>query len=549
MKTADSTLAPGKTTEDFRRFSNSMLALADRGRMTLEILKDASFSLLDLFSCDAVEIATTEKSRAFHCDTREQGSPRFFCETIRNPETIKEFLPKSLRIARDVESVSRFFLQESGMDAPLTAVCRDSEASARFRTVVVIYLPVGDHIRGAVLLAYRNERKEEPWQAETFETLGRSLGLAFSHNQSQFELRERVKELTCMYGIAKEAVRGPRKIGESLRKIVSLLPPAWLYPEITEACIFLDGQRFCTDGYLDGGKKLSAEIEVDGVVRGCVEVAYRESRPELDDGPFLAEERHLIDSVAREVALILERRQALKEQDRLQEQLRHADRLATIGQLSAGVAHELNEPLTGILGFAELLQDLPDMPEAGKHDVKRIEAASLHAREVVRKLLLFARQVPTRRRPVDVNRVVRDVLSFFGGRLAKDAIRVNTDLAADLAPIVADEAQVRQVILNLVVNAVQAMSPGGTLEIRTANGEKNVLVVVQDDGMGMSPDVKKQVFLPFFSTKDVNLGTGLGLSVVHGIIQSHKGRIEVDSELGKGTTFTIVLPTEGTPDA
>ena len=543
MKTSDTpTIATGKSEEDFRRFSNGILANADRGLVTPNLLKDTSFRLLDFLACDAVEIAYREKSREFHCDARKQGQPRFFCETCHTETAPFEIL----RIARETREIRHFF--EKTQPYPFAKICCNDSDTARFRTVIAMQIPVGNDFRGAVLVAYREIKQEKSWQIEAFESLGRALGLAFSHNQSQFELRERVKELTCMYGIAKEAVQGEQKIDRLLTKIVALLPPAWLYPEITEACISLDGRNYCTDGFVSNSKNLSAEIEVDGVRRGKIEVGYLESRPELDEGPFLVEERHLIDSVAREVALILERRQARKEQDRLQDQLRHADRLATIGQLAAGVAHELNEPLTGILGFAELLQDLPDMPETGKADIRRIEAASLHAREVVRKLLLFARQVPTRRRQVNVNRVIEDVLSFFGSRFAKDSIRVVTNFDSDLQPIVADEAQIRQVILNLAVNAAQAMSTGGQLEIRTETRERNICIVIRDNGIGMSPDVKKQAFLPFFSTKDVNQGTGLGLSVVHGIIQSHKGHIEMESEMGRGTTFTLSFPTEETLD-
>ena len=140
-----------------------------------------------------------------------------------------------------------------------------------------------------------------------------------------------------------------------------LLPPAWLYPEIASARIILDDETYSTPHYKEGIHKQTAEIVIEGIGSGSVEVAYSEGRPELDEGPFLKEERSLIDMVAREIALIIERTQIVEDKERLQEQLRHADRLATIGQLSAGVAHELNETIGSILGFAQLVQKDPGL--------------------------------------------------------------------------------------------------------------------------------------------------------------------------------------------
>jgi two-component system, NtrC family, sensor kinase len=276
--------------------------------------------------------------------------------------------------------------------------------------------------------------------------------------------------------------------------------------------------------------------------RGTVEVAYLEPRPELDEGPFLAEERRLLDSVAREIALTLERRQAEAEQARLQEQLRHADRLATIGKLAAGVAHELNEPLTGILGFAELLKEVPGIPAQAADDLGRIEAAALHAREVVRKLLLFARQITPRAGRVQVNRLAADVLTFFEARLRERAIAVATELGEAVPDIPGDESQVRQVLINLVLNAVQAMPSGGRLSISTRCRGSEVLIRVADTGPGIPADIREKIFLPFFTTKDVDQGTGLGLSVAHGIVKAHRGRITVGGRPGEGAELTVALP-------
>jgi signal transduction histidine kinase len=355
-------------------------------------------------------------------------------------------------------------------------------------------------------------------------------------------LQERVKELTCLYEISRVADRPEATLDEIMQGIVELLPPAWQYPEVARARIVLDGRQYSTRDYRDGLHRQSAPIVVRGEHRGAVEVAYVEPEPEFDEGPFLAEERKLIDAVAREVALILERRCVQAEQAQLQQQLIHADRLATIGQLAAGVAHELNEPLNNVLGFAQLAQKCPGLPDQASHDLVKIVATALHAREVIRKLLLFSRQMPSHRSSVDLNKVVTEGLSLFEARCASSGINLQALPAADLPEIIGDAAQLRQVLVNLVVNAVQAMPEGGRLTVATRTSGDRVVLSVRDTGMGMTDETRRQIFVPFFTTKDVGEGTGLGLPVVHGIVSAHGGRIRVESEVGRGSLFEVELP-------
>jgi len=320
------------------------------------------------------------------------------------------------------------------------------------------------------------------------------------------------------------------------------LPPAWQYPEITAARIDLAGHCYATSNFTRSAQRQLAEIVVDGRRHGSIEVVYTDQRPELDEGPFLKEERSLIEAVARQIALIIERRQAAEDKSRLEDQLRHADRLATIGQLSAGVAHELNEPLGNILAFAQLAQKHPELPAQTSQDLEKIVTASLHAREVVKKLMLFARQVPPQKTRVDLNKVVEEGLYFLESRCAKSGVALERNLAPELPQITADPAQLNQVLVNLVVNAIQAMPQGGTLRIATRGSASRVVLRVEDNGVGMGREVLQQIFLPFFTTKDIHEGTGLGLPVVHGIVNSHGGTIGVESRPGRGTRFEIQLP-------
>jgi len=333
-----------------------------------------------------------------------------------------------------------------------------------------------------------------------------------------------------------------------MKGIVKLLPPAWLYPETASARIILDNRDYSTPGFQDGRQKQTAEIVVNGERRGVVEVVYAEEKPELDEGPFLREERNLIDTVAREVAIILERRRAEEDRSKLQDQLRHADRLATIGQLASGVAHELNEPLGNILGFAQLAKKCPGLPKQAEQDIEKAVIASLHAREVVKKLMLFARRMPPKKTQVNLNQLVEEGLYFLESRCTKEGIELVRLLSSDLPEITADPGQLTQVLVNLIVNAIQAMPEGGRLTVQTLTGKGYISLIVEDTGVGMSEEVKKNIFIPFFTTKEVDLGTGLGLSVVHGIVTSHGGSIKVDSKLGRGTQFEVKLPLTGAPD-
>jgi len=367
-------------------------------------------------------------------------------------------------------------------------------------------------------------------------------------NRTTQALRERAKELSCLYRISRifeEAADAPDEVWQ---RIAALIPPAWQYPQIAAARIVLDGRRYETPGFREGGPRQMSEVVVEGTCRGTVEVVYTEKRPHRDEGPFLKDERNLLDAIARQIAVVLEHQQAQQERARLQKQLRHADRLATIGQLAAGVAHELNEPLSSILGFAQLLQHEAALPASGRKDIERIVAAALHAREIIKKLLLFARQTPTFKGPVDLNRVIRGAIDLFQHQFEKDGIELTCDLCPRMPVLDADTGQLTQVLVNLVVNAVQAMPHGGRLLIQTRIQDGYILCAVEDTGVGMTEEVQNRLFLPFFTTKEVNQGTGLGLPVAHGIVTSHGGTIEVASTPGRGSTFTIRLPLDPAPD-
>jgi len=228
-----------------------------------------------------------------------------------------------------------------------------------------------------------------------------------------------------------------------------------------------------------------------------------------------------------------------------QEEVMKSQRLAMIGRLAAGVAHEINNPLTGVLTFSHLLREKENLDEQDREDLDVIIKETARAGEIVRGLLDFARERPVAKEPVNVNDVIRQTVRLLGNRKAFQQIAIHEDLAEDLPRVDGDANQLQQVLLNLSLNACAAMPDGGTLTVTTSAGDGRVLVEVADTGCGIRKEHLGHIFEPFFSTKPVGQGTGLGLSVSYGIIQQHGGELRVRSEEGKGTTFTIVLPSVG----
>ncbi|MGQ9708131.1 MAG: sensor histidine kinase, partial [bacterium] len=411
-----------------------------------------------------------------------------------------------------------------------------------YRSLAILTFPIAEKSHGLIFLKSHQVGYFKGYEVEFYQGVAQTLGVALADRRAQAALRERVKELTCLYELDRILGNDALELNVALKAAVAKLPSAWLYSGIASAHIQLDGKVYSTPGEGEAVHRQSAPIYVHGQQRGLVEVVYHEARPTLDEGPFLKEERRLIDAIARELGIFVERREVKQEKVRLEHQLRHADRLATIGQLAAGVAHELNEPLANILGFAQLIQKTPELPNQALRDIERIVRAALHAREVINKLMFFARVRPPQQVAVKLNDLIMDGLYFLQSRCSKAGVEVSLDLSSDLPEISADPAQLHQVLVNLVVNAIQAMPNGGKLKIATARRNGAVSLIVEDTGVGMTEEIKAQIFVPFFTTKPVGEGTGLGLSVAHGIVSAHGGTISVESELGKGSRFEVVLP-------
>jgi signal transduction histidine kinase len=256
--------------------------------------------------------------------------------------------------------------------------------------------------------------------------------------------------------------------------------------------------------------------------------------------------QRLQDTVRQLRAAQVELRARMVAQQEAENRLVQAAKLAAVGEMAAGIAHELNNPLTTVTGFTELLLD--EMPGDAPHraEMEMVLREARRARDVVRHLLDFARQGERTRASFDINGLVEDVLALTKHLIHTSGVQLDVNLAESLPWVSVDGNQIKQVLLNLVHNALQAMPSGGALKIQTEERARDdrrwVIISVCDSGIGIDPQNRERIFEPFFTTKGNTGGTGLGLSVTYGIVTDHGGTIEVDSRPGAGSTFTVWLP-------
>ena len=254
-----------------------------------------------------------------------------------------------------------------------------------------------------------------------------------------------------------------------------------------------------------------------------------------------------VEALLRDVS---ERKKLDDETRDLYHQLLQAEKMAALGQTISGVAHELNNPLATILSWAERLSARPSLDEPVRRGLETILGESERAARIVRNLLTFARKRQTTRAMVDVNQVVRETLALRAYEQRVSNVMVIDALAAGLPQIFADSHQIQQVLLNLVINAEQAMLSAngrGALVVRTWHDaeRESVMLEINDDGPGIPEELQAKIFDPFFTTKEVGQGTGLGLTVAYAIVQEHGGRIQLESRAGAGASFYVDLPING----
>ena len=479
----------------------------------------------------------------------------------------------------------------------------------------------------------------------------------------EHNLQERIRELNCFYGIASIGERPDITLDELYQEVANLLPVSWQYPEITCVRININGKKFGTGNCRDTEWKQTSDIKLYGAKVGRVEVSYLEERPELDEGPFLKEERRLLDAVAKQLGRITERKrmeEALQESEtgytqlaesitdvffafneelrytywnkaseertgisaedalgkhlydlfpkveatrmaeevflnvlrtkqpqsfvtqyqlrgkefffennaypsrsglsvfmkditerkrmeqelrEMQEQLIRSEKLAAIGQLAGGVGHELRNPLGAIKNAVYYIRRKVAKSELAQREPRVMEFLNImddevnSSNKIITDLLGFSRVGKPSVSPTRIEKVIEDALSYT---TIPENIELTKRLDADLPEIEIDADQIHQVLVNIITNAVEAMPEGGKLTIGAREKEKFLEVEIADTGGGIPQEAVGKIFDPLFTTKAK--GIGLGLAVCKAIIDRHQGNIEVESQVGKGTTFIIKLP-------
>lgn len=368
----------------------------------------------------------------------------------------------------------------------------------------------------------------------------------------QMLLQERIKETRCLYRVLELTSDDNKSVREVCEEIVRILPANLLHEDVAMARMGLDGDEIGSENWSGPVSSMTSRVCPGGNDIGWIEVGYSCERPDQADGegPFMAEERDLLDSAAANIAQMIQNRKTA-------ERLARTQRLQAVGELTGGVAHDFNNLLTVIQGNAEMLgETFKGRDDEAAELAEMIDSAARRGAELTQRLLAFARRQPLEPAAVDVVSLVAGMDGLLRRTLGAH-VELEFKAAGDVWPALIDSTQLETAVLNLVVNARDALPDGGWLTIEIGNASLGrtyadsrsdvvagdyVLVAVSDTGTGIAADHIDHVFEPFFTTKQKARGTGLGLSMVYGFIKQSHGHVSIYSEPGEGTTIKMYLP-------
>lgn len=350
-------------------------------------------------------------------------------------------------------------------------------------------------------------------------------------------LKERIKELTCLYEVSSIIANADTgAMSGTLCAIALSLKKGFQFPEITEIAIETSIERYQT-GIMNLKNCVSSDIIIFNKAEGKI-IASKQNT----ESSFLKEEQPLLDNVAIILGNLLERIEIQKNETLLKRQMERADRLSILGEITAGIAHELNTPLTNILGFAELLKDDLKTDNQISKDLDKIIQNALFSREVVKKLMFFACEMPQEMQEINIVPSIKNAITLLNASFKKAEVKYIVMIEDEALLMRADTIQLTQIIFNLIINAIYFSPKNGLVTIEAFQSKKDIFLKISDEGMGLSEEAQEKVFQPFFTTKPTGDGSGLGLSVVHGIVASHNGSIKAENNKVKGATFTVKLP-------
>ncbi|WP_416445852.1 sensor histidine kinase [Leeuwenhoekiella sp. A16] len=350
-------------------------------------------------------------------------------------------------------------------------------------------------------------------------------------------LKERIKELTCLYEISSIIVNANvEQIQETFKAIGFSLKKGFQFPSLTEIAV-KTSYGVIETGSINNILNLSSNISVFNKPHGKIIASLTD-----DKSSFLKEEKQLLDSVALKIGNLLERIEIQQNETSLKRQMERADRLSILGELTAGIAHELNTPLANILGFAELLkEDFGSNQRVGK-DLDKIISNAIFSREVVKKLMFFACEMPQQMKKVNIVPSIKNAITLLDPTFRKEEVKYIVKIEEEELWLKADTIQLTQIIFNLIINAIYFSPKNGLVTIEALQSKHQIILKISDEGNGLSEEALEKVFQPFYTTKPIGEGSGLGLSVVHGIVASHNGTIIAENNIREGASFTVKLP-------
>jgi signal transduction histidine kinase len=428
----------------------------------------------------------------------------------------------------------------------------DTHSPAALLSAPIVH---GDRVLG-VLQAQSFTNDAYDWgDVDLVMLIARQAGTAIANaHLFEAERHERL-EAEAAAEVARVALRAPT-IDVAAREILRLLDEvapsrAWALAveQTTDAGLRIAGARGDAAELIDTALPAGIAPVIPGEWDAVLPVVARDHAVGLlaigAPVPGAARRLATVTRLLPSIALALHSIRMRDEERRLAEQIRQSEKLAALGELVAGVAHEVNNPLAGISAFAQLLQE-DTLTAEQREAVQMIKREADRAVAVIRDLLTFARKSGPRYVAVDMNALIEQTLRLRQYGLRTAGVEVELRLEPKLRPLHGDDRQLQQVLLNLIVNAEHAMtqSPRRTLRLRTVNDGPRVVIEVSDSGVGMPPELQARIFEPFFTTKGEGKGTGLGLSVSYGIVHTHGGTLEVESAPGGGSTFRIILPAD-----
>ena len=393
---------------------------------------------------------------------------------------------------------------------------------------------------GAVTIACNDVRTFTPLELERVEAMADLLSVALANAELFQTMKQAEWRFRTLFRAAPDAVLTVlhasgriREANDAVRDVFGIEPQHIVGRTLGD--LILDGDRETFEGALSSafeGIAARVEVQVHLPHGGTRVVALAASRlPEADPPSVLL--------IGRDMTHEREMRVRLME----------SDRLAAVGELVAGVAHEVNNPLSSISAFAQLLLRDATLSPSQRESIDVIRSETTRASQVVKDLLAFARRSEPQQSPLDLNAVIARTVRMRQYQFSEASVRVATELSDDLPAVMGDARQLQQVCLNLLTNAVQAMIPhgGGDLTVRSYAVDDAVRLEVSDSGQGIASNIRAHIFEPFFTTKKEGEGTGLGLSVSYGIVTAHGGEIEVVESSPSGTTFRVTIPSVSSP--